>query len=350
MEVWLHVGTGKTGTSAVQVALARHRDSLAEAGLLYPIGLDDEAEALEGEITSGNAKWLGWLLTPRLRQPNFDAVVVERWIDAALERAGSRPLLLSSETLQSPDADACAPLLARLRARGRRVRVLYLVRHMLDHAVAGYAQGLKVGGRSERASGLPQFLERYESPFLRQLRNWGDILGGEGDLVCRLYDREREGDGLVRNLLRCIDPGLAAALPAEAAPPVVNRTPTGLELALLERIARDADLRRAAAAWTTRGVMNAAPAMPWPITVPEASFAAFARRNAPLVAEVNRRHFGDEPVLRLTSGRIPVGPPPAWDPEAALATGAAMLLGMAREAQKEVTRLRAELAAARRGA
>jgi hypothetical protein len=225
MEVWLHVGTGKTGTSAVQVALARHRPALAAAGLHYPLGMDDDAVALRGGTTSGNAKRLGWLGAPRLRPPGFDAEAVERWLDAALAEAGERPVLFSSEALQAPVPEAFAPVLARLRAGGRRVRVLYLVRHALDHAVASYAQGLKVGDPPDPSADLAAHLERHEVPFQRQLANWEWILGGAGDIDCLLYDSERQGEGLARNLLRRIRPAFAAALPADAAPEAVNRTP-----------------------------------------------------------------------------------------------------------------------------
>lgn len=331
-DVWLHVGTGKTGTSAVQVALARHRDALAAAGLFYPKGTDDETVALEGGTTSGNAKRLGWLGAPRLRPLNFDPAPVQAWLDGALAEAGDRPVLFSSETLQAPVPESIAPLLARLRAGGRRVRVLYLVRHALDYAVAGYAQGLKVGDPPDRSADLATHLAGHRVPFDRQLSNWARILGGPADITCRVYEEERLGEGLPRNLLRAIDPAFAEALPADAAPEAVNRTPTGIELALYDRLARRVEAGGPLAArLLTRAVLNAPAAIPAPIVVPEASFAAFARLNTPVVEAVNREFLGGGGRLRLTSGRIPVvsDAAPAWPVEAILDTAVALLLGLA---------------------
>lgn len=335
MDVWLHVGTGKTGSSALQVAFARHRAALAAAGLVYPVGMDDETVALEGGITSGNAKRLGWLVAPRLRPPGFDAVAVERWLDAVLDEAGTRPVLFSSETLQAPDPEAFGALVARIRAKGRRVRILYLVRHALDHAVASYAQGLKIGRPPPHATSLADFLMRHETVFLRQIQNL-EAVTGPGSLVCRLYDAERLGEGgLPRGLLRCIDPAFAAALPEDAAPAVVNRSPTGLELELFERLARHPEDAALLARLVTRGVLNAPPLVPAEITVPEEAFAAFAARNAGIVAAVNARCFGGEEVLRLTSGRIRIGEPVPPSPAALFDTAVAMLAGAVREARRE---------------
>ena len=325
MDIWLHVGTGKTGTSAVQVALSRHRAALAQAGLVYPEGIDDERMALAGGITSGNAKRMGWLMTPSLQVPAYDPSAVLHWLDSALAQAAGRTLLLSSEALQCPDPEAAAPVMQRLRAVGR-VRVLYLVRHALDHAVASYAQALKVGETPERGTDLASCVAQAEAPFRDQLATWETILGGTEGMLCLLYESECLGAGLTHNLLRHIAPAFAAALPRDAAPEAVNRSPTGIELAIYEKLARVAP---EAARWLTRAVMNAPPAMPAQVVVPDVAFESFARLNQPVVDAVNHRYFAGQPVLRLTSGRIPVGPVTPWPQEAMVETSVALLRALA---------------------
>jgi len=57
--VVLHIGHGKTGSSAIQAALARNQELLRSAGLLYP----DHAtmdQARRGEVTSGNLDPENW--------------------------------------------------------------------------------------------------------------------------------------------------------------------------------------------------------------------------------------------------------------------------------------------------
>ena len=53
-KLFLHIGHGKTGTSAIQSSLAIASDNLRSRGINYPIGstLRDRASRLE--ITSGN--------------------------------------------------------------------------------------------------------------------------------------------------------------------------------------------------------------------------------------------------------------------------------------------------------
>src|SRR5476649_287445 len=63
MRVVLHIGAQKTGSSAIQVGLARNRDALAKIGCLYPTA-DNDKTALQGGITSGNGMELAALLSP----------------------------------------------------------------------------------------------------------------------------------------------------------------------------------------------------------------------------------------------------------------------------------------------
>jgi len=56
-ELVLHVGHGKTGTSAIQSALALNKEELLRRGFVYPSHRDEPA-ARRGEITSGNGELL----------------------------------------------------------------------------------------------------------------------------------------------------------------------------------------------------------------------------------------------------------------------------------------------------
>jgi len=58
-KIVLHIGHGKTGSSAIQAALARNQSLLGSAGILYP----DHAtvdQARRGEVTSGNVDPENW--------------------------------------------------------------------------------------------------------------------------------------------------------------------------------------------------------------------------------------------------------------------------------------------------
>jgi hypothetical protein len=168
MDVWLHVGAPKTGTSALQAALARARGRLAEAGLCYPVACDADADAraCRGEITTGNGAAIGCLVAPAHRPPGFDPAVACAWLERALAEAGDgRTVLFSSEVMQRPEPEAARALLDLLTQGGRRrLRILYFVRHALDYAVADYAQLLKVGMVPQHAADLDD--ERLQPAFL----------------------------------------------------------------------------------------------------------------------------------------------------------------------------------------
>jgi hypothetical protein len=58
-KIVLHIGHGKTGSSAIQSALARNHELLKSAGILYPEGRTSEL-ARRGEVTSGNIEIENW--------------------------------------------------------------------------------------------------------------------------------------------------------------------------------------------------------------------------------------------------------------------------------------------------
>jgi len=83
-KIVLHVGHGKTGSSAIQAALARNQDLLRSAGIVYPEHAASE-QARRGEITSGNLDVEDW----------FEGQVIK----IAREQDGPGTILFSNENL-----------------------------------------------------------------------------------------------------------------------------------------------------------------------------------------------------------------------------------------------------------
>ena len=307
MDIWLHVGFGKTGTSAVQVALARGRERLAECGLFYPPSLERKHDdrSVGGGITSGNAIAIGHLMCPGQRPGDFDATAAWSWLERVLAEAGERTLLLSSETMVWATAANAGPVLDLLRRRGRRVRVLCHVRHALEWTVARYAQRLK-----NPANAMPDDLETLLAnttvPFEWKLKAWAAVVGRDA-ITCRLYDEDREA--LVTRILEVVHPPAAALGPELAAStPLVNRSPTPTELRLLRRLRLEADAEDLCRVFRHR-VLNTPAAVAEEFVVPEAVFAAFQARNQPILDAVNRTWLlpaGRRPV-QASAGRIRIG-------------------------------------------
>ena len=83
----LHAGHGKTGTSAIQSALAISADALLKNGIWYPIDSNDRQRAASFEITSGNWKHNP---TTSLRQ---------QCLQLAASNTAGHTIVLSSESL-----------------------------------------------------------------------------------------------------------------------------------------------------------------------------------------------------------------------------------------------------------
>jgi len=86
-KLFLHIGHGKTGTSAIQSALAIASDDLSRQGISYPIqqSLRDRASRLE--ITSGN-----W-------EPTSEASLSDQLLGIANNNQNDSTIILSSESL-----------------------------------------------------------------------------------------------------------------------------------------------------------------------------------------------------------------------------------------------------------
>nr|WP_115093172.1 hypothetical protein [Synechococcus sp. UW106] len=86
-KLFLHIGHGKTGTSAIQSSLAIASNDLAEQGISYPIqqSLRDRASRLE--ITSGN-----W-------EPNSEVSLSDELLEIAKNNGDNSKVILSSESL-----------------------------------------------------------------------------------------------------------------------------------------------------------------------------------------------------------------------------------------------------------
>ena len=86
-KLFLHIGHGKTGTSAIQSALAIASEDLAKRGINYPIqqSLRDRASRLE--ITSGN-----W-------EPTSEVSLTNQLLEIATSNYKDSKIILSSESL-----------------------------------------------------------------------------------------------------------------------------------------------------------------------------------------------------------------------------------------------------------
>ncbi|WP_129788054.1 hypothetical protein [Promicromonospora panici] len=198
--LYLHVGMGKTGTSALQVAFVRNRKQLAAHGIAYPEHPSD-VSARRGEVVSGNAMGLVRYLDPRTRA---DIERKERFL-AGLERAiynAPQPrVLFSSEFLYSANHERFGSFCRDLLDKGIGVEVVVYVRDIAGHALSLYSQVVK---RSLFTGAFMDFITpgkgiRYAPSIRGRLHRMLTLVGRERLHVMH-YDSDR--DHLMESFMR----------------------------------------------------------------------------------------------------------------------------------------------------
>ena len=191
LDVVLHIGSGKTGTSSIQLFLHRNRARLAELGLLYP-----EAP---GRIRHSR---LGLFIQPdeqldkrpswrreRFSSPAEFREVFQQRLFQEITESGLPRVMFSDEALYgSPD-----PALARLHQFLDRftasLRLVVYLRRQDDHLVSRYQQVVKVGEtrRLDQRTREMDFSKTYGyHPRLRKIQQ----LLQPTELVVRRFERD----------------------------------------------------------------------------------------------------------------------------------------------------------------
>ena len=143
--LYLHIGCGKTGSSALQVWLNHQAETLGKHGVHYPVYTGNNKLAAYA-ITSGNGV--------KLLQAN-QAGQLAGFVEELVGSGHSR-ILLSSETFQSFSEEALETLRQAAAQHGFRICVIAYVRDVYDVAYSLYLQSIKrhLEHRSFREIGL----------------------------------------------------------------------------------------------------------------------------------------------------------------------------------------------------
>ena len=161
-KIILHIGTPKTGSTALQIALTRQRQALLEQGIFFP------ATSLLGEVTaSTNLQDLTLyaadpdrVLNLRSRRALSDETTLQvyrttiltkfRQLQTTAEKSGCHTLVLSAEGLyehlrRSREFDRLAVLLGNL---GPRLNILVWLRRQDHYLLSRVSQAAKSGTRT----------------------------------------------------------------------------------------------------------------------------------------------------------------------------------------------------------
>jgi hypothetical protein len=190
-DVVLHIGTGKTGTSSIQVLLHRNRERLAGHGVLYPrspgrtrharLSLSVRPEETLSELPA-------WRrldpISPQAFRRKF-----RRRLFREVDQSGLPLVVFSDEGLYALPDEAMRNLARLVERLASRLRVVVYLRRQDDHLVSHYQQSVRRGETL-------RFVDRVQrSDFSRihdydaQLRRWPDLVEST-ELVVRRYERE----------------------------------------------------------------------------------------------------------------------------------------------------------------
>lgn len=176
----LHIGHGKTGTSAIQSFCARHQDKLKTHGVDYPHHSSFDI-AIDGKVTSGN-------INPRQ----------EGWLQAlekAVRLSSEDKILFSNEDMFHIIARDWAQFSAF--AKKINTEIILFVRDPVEMLLSSYGQAVKRGGHTGT---LEDFwpTEQHTAKASRVLQ----MLQDEGiSTIVRNYSVHKKG--VTEALLRC---------------------------------------------------------------------------------------------------------------------------------------------------
>ena len=193
-EVIFHVGLPKTGTSALQVFLAKNAPALKKKSIDY-LELSDIGLGKRGQISSGNGAHLARsLYAPGHPMSIGDPDKQRQQFFDALKRSDCDRAIVSSELFADADRDQLRELVEKVRVSGYATKVIFYVRPQVQHLNSAYMQQVKRHGCTESPD---EFISRTykDSKHMKLFSFFSDMqsIFGDESVTCRLYDPKQVG-------------------------------------------------------------------------------------------------------------------------------------------------------------
>lgn len=222
MDIYLHIGSGKTGTSSIQNLLSVNRDTLAARGYLYPQSPGRERHTRMGFYGRNDASLQRMPNWPRFGKGTPDEFR-ERFAQefvTELSECGLDRVILSDEGMYGLKPVEIERLRALLERVADNVHVIVYLRRQDDHLISRYQQVVKTGETRTLAEHVEVDLsETYD--YLKRLNRWADRLQPTSFTVRRFERGSFVGGDLIHDFLSLV--GLDDALDElESPPPGVN--------------------------------------------------------------------------------------------------------------------------------
>ncbi|MEZ0578835.1 hypothetical protein [Nocardioides sp. MH1] len=216
IDVTLHIGTGKTGTTSIQHLMRLSREALADAGVLYPTSPGPVRHTRFGLSfrTDEDLERMPAWRRMKAQSPERFRRRVHRRLLAEIADAGLPRVLFSDEALYGFSGTPLERLRAFVDGLGGQVRLVVYLRRQDDHLISYYQQQVKVGETSR----LAEWSTRDRSStydYARRLSHWRREMSG-AQLVVRRFEPTAFVDGsLEADFLAAADIAGVPATPVE---------------------------------------------------------------------------------------------------------------------------------------
>ena len=264
-----HIGIPKTGSSAIQVFLARNRAALLREGVDY-LNIGEFHMGVAGKISSGNGAFLARCLLPEGARAKI--VGGETHLTEALEAIKASEAhtgIISSEMFVDADRKLMADFLETLRNLGIYPRVFYFIRAQDQFLMSSYVQMVKrhqfTGDPNKFALRAMKNIAhiRYHSYY----RTMCDLFGAANVMVRTFEGAQGTRDGLLHAIMKALSIN-PAGLTFDT--PDVNTGISGPELGLMlalnkfkprmqfsDMVVQNAQLRGASKSGTVHALLTA---------------------------------------------------------------------------------------------
>ena len=195
-EIVLHVGAGKTGSTAIQRHIHSNVGRLAERGIVVPLS-DIYQPTGDDDDFSGNGEFLFPVLAADLVLAS-EIEIYYRFLDI-VERLQCGKILISCEMLEFSTEDKLRVFKDKMASIGASVSAIYFVRDFVPHAASFWLHTVRKHGETRD---WPEFAASYEAQFESTIRTFWSALGRDR-LVVRKYVNSNR-NSVISDFYRCI--------------------------------------------------------------------------------------------------------------------------------------------------
>jgi hypothetical protein len=212
LDLVLHIGMGKTGTSSIQNFLHRNRARLADAGVLYP-RTPGRARHVRLSLSVQPEERLGGLPAWRrlgANDPKAFRQTFRHRLSREIHKAGLARVLFSDEGLYGLPDEALRNLSRFVGGIADGLRVVVYLRRQEDHLVSHYQQVVKVGETRRLTERIQQADYSKIHDYHARLRSWQRLMEPDAFIVRRFEPDEFVEGSIYQDFFE------AAAIPARA--------------------------------------------------------------------------------------------------------------------------------------